>query len=122
MKGCPAINGIYLINDRISLNGLSKEESFTLQTQTLQKYIQDQRIHVVKLNQYQINDYYTIPHALLYDLRKNKSLLDCLVLYSHQVIMDFIYTYPARWLILKSFFKEIIIAPESNEQSIKKIG
>jgi hypothetical protein len=121
LKGCSAINGIYFINDIISLNGLSKEESFVLQKQSLQQYIQDKKIQIGRLNHYQLNDYYTIPHALLYDLKKDKYQLDCLVLYSLKVIEDFIYTYPARWLILKSFFKEIIIVEEQNEQSFKKI-
>jgi len=35
---------------------------------------------------------------------------------------DYIYSYPARWLILKSFFKEIIIVEEQVGQSVKKIG
>jgi hypothetical protein len=115
------MKGIYFINDQISLNGFSKEESLVLQEQTIENYLQDQKIQVVKLNPYQLQNYYTIPHALLYDLKKEKVQLDCFVFYSPQVMGDFIYTYPARWLILKSFFKEIITVEERTDLLIEKV-
>lgn len=114
------MKGIYFINDRISLNGLSKEESFKLQEQSILPYIQQHKIEVVKLNPYQIYDHYTIPHALLYDLKKHRNYLDCLIQYSPFVMEDFINTYPARWFILKSFFKEVITI-EEKELPVKYI-
>lgn len=89
----------------------------TEQEQSIKRFIQDQKIQVVKLNPHQLNEFYTIPHALLYDLKQKKVQLDCLVLYSMQVVEDFIYTYPAKWLILKSFFSEIILL---EERAVKK--
>lgn len=59
-----------LLNERISLEGLSKEESVGLQKRHLLKYIQTNNLDIVKPDIYQINDYYTIQHALLYDLEK----------------------------------------------------
>ncbi|OIK15628.1 hypothetical protein BIV60_08785 [Bacillus sp. MUM 116] len=116
------MKGIYFINDQIKINNLSKEESFTLQEQVILNHIQECDIQVMKLNPNQIYQHYTNPHALLYDLKKNKSQLDCLVLYSPEVMEDFIYTYPARWLILKSYFKEVITLEGKNDQlSIKNV-
>jgi len=115
------LQGIYFINDRISLNGLSKEESLAFQEQSLKKFIDEQKIQVVKFNPYQLNDYYTIPHALLYDLKKEKVSIDCFLYYSSQVIEDFIYRYPAKWLILKSFFKEVISVEKQNDLNIREV-
>jgi len=115
------MKGIYFINDRISLNGLSKEESISLQEQSIKNYISDQNIQIVKLNPYQINEYYTIPHALLYDLKQKKHGFDCFIYYSLQTFEDFIYTYPAKWIILKSFFKDIIIVEKQNDLNVQKV-
>ena len=103
------MKGIYFVNEKISLSGLSEKDSIHLQKSSLTAFIQSRQIQVIKLNPYQINDYYTILHALLYDLKKQKSRLDCLIVYSQQVIEDYILSYPARWLILKSFFHEVIM-------------
>ncbi|PLS07247.1 hypothetical protein [Neobacillus cucumis] len=103
------MKGIYLVNDRISIDGRSLEESTLLQEQSIKEYIMKQDIQVVSLNPYQLKEYYTLPHALLYDLRKKESAFDCLIYYSPQTVEEFIYTYPAKWLILKSYFKEIIL-------------
>ncbi|WP_066064801.1 hypothetical protein [Neobacillus soli] len=115
------MKGIYFINDRISLDGLSKEESLSLQEQSIKKYLSDQKIQIVKLNPCQLNEFYTIPHALLYDLKRQKSGFDCFVHYSFQTIEDFIYTYPAKWLILKSFFKEIIFVEKQKDLNIQNV-
>ncbi|MGG1401029.1 hypothetical protein ABE288_24890 [Bacillus salipaludis] len=116
------MKGIYFINEQIKINNLSKEESFTLQEQSILNHIQSKSIQIVKLNPNQIYQHYSIPHALLYDLKKNKAQLDCLVLYSPEVMEDFIYSYPARWLILKSYFKKIVtLEGKNNEISIKSV-
>ncbi|MGG1674463.1 hypothetical protein ACIFOT_01810 [Neobacillus sp. NRS-1170] len=115
------MKGIYFINDRISLNGLSKEDSSRLQEESIKHYILQQKIEIVTLNPYQVNDYYTIPHALLYDLKKEKRGLDCLIHYSPLVLEDFIYSYPAKWLILKSFFTDIIQVENQNDVNVQKV-
>lgn len=112
------MRSIYFINERICLNGLSKEESFSIQEQSILKYIQDQNIQVIKLNPYQLKDYYTIPHALLYDLKKAKMQLDCFLFHSFEVMEDFIYSYPAKWLILKSFFTDVV---SLNDHPVRKV-
>lgn len=115
------MKGIYFINDRVSLTGLSKEESISLQEQSIKKFLADRNIQIVNLNPYQLNEYYTIPHALLYDLKKEKSQFDCFIYYSQQTIEDFIYTYPARWLILKSFFKEVLSIEKRTDWNVQDV-
>jgi hypothetical protein len=115
------MKGIYFINERISLNGLSKEESIAHQKQTILEHNRNKEILNVKPNPYQLHDYYTNLHALLYDLKKEKQQLDCFVIFSSQIIEDYIYTYPARWLILKSYFKDIITISEQPTIHVKKV-
>jgi hypothetical protein len=105
---CYGMKGIYFINERESINGLSKESSAVLQNQAILHFIERNQIQLIRLNPYQIHDYYTIPHALLYDLKREKNYFDCFIYYSEQMVEDFKITYPARWLILKSYFKEVI--------------
>ncbi|GLB58580.1 hypothetical protein [Cytobacillus sp. NCCP-133] len=116
------MKGIYLINPHWQSGNLSKEESVQLQKQALEAYIEEQNIFPVKLNQWQLNDYYTIPHALLYDLKQHKTDLDILLLYSEKVLKDFIDSYPARWLVLKSFFGEVIFADKQTEEYLEGAG
>jgi hypothetical protein len=116
------LKGIYFINDVISINGLSKEESLRLQVHSIENFISDQKIQVIKLNPYQLKEYYTISHALLYDLKKVNNQLDCFIYYSQQAVEDFMYTYPAKWLILKSFFKEIIVLENQNDLTVQNIS
>ncbi len=115
------LKGIYFINDRICIDGLTKEESTILQEQTIKTYLTEQNIQVVTLNPCQLNEYYTNPHALLYDLKIEKSGFDCFIYYSLQTIEDFIYTYPAKWLILKSYFKEMIIVNKQTDSNIHQV-
>ncbi|OLS36884.1 hypothetical protein [Bacillus sp. MRMR6] len=115
------MQGIYFVNDRISLNSFSKEESLLLQEQNILEHFHNHNIHIVKLNPYQLNEYYTIPHALLYDLKQEKAQFDYFIYYSPQVMEDFIYSYPARWLMLKSYFNEIITIEERTDLIVKKV-
>jgi hypothetical protein len=108
------LNGIYYINESISLGGHSKNDSIQFQKNALVEYIKDQHIQITKLNRYQINDHYSILHALLYDLKKKGIQMDCLILYAPEVINEFITTYPARWILLKSFFSEVILLRASS--------
>jgi hypothetical protein len=102
------MQGIYLINEQMTINLLSREESIEVQKTALLRYLQAQCLEPVKLNPYQIYPHYTIPHALLYDLRQHKRQFDCLLMYSQDTIHDYAKTYPARWLILKSYFDRIL--------------
>lgn len=101
------MQGIYFINEKIHINDLSREESIAIQQRALLDYIEMNRLELVKLNPYQLYTHYTIPHALLYDLKLHKRQFDCLLMYSKNSIEDFADTYPARWLILKSYFDRI---------------
>lgn len=100
------MRGIYFINNQIELAGHTKEESFGLQEQALVEFIYEHKLQVIKLNPYQLNQYYTILHALFYDLRASRAQLDCFAFYSEEVLVDFIRTYPARWLVIKSYFNQ----------------
>ncbi|MFT9599145.1 hypothetical protein [Mesobacillus sp.] len=102
------MQGIYLINEKIHINGLSLDESVEIQQTALLDFMNTERVEPVKLNPYQLNGHYTIPHALLYDLKLHKKQIDCLLMYSKESIDDFAVTYPARWLIMKSYFDTIL--------------
>ncbi|MCM3217739.1 hypothetical protein M3612_25040 [Niallia taxi] len=103
------MNVIYFINERITLEGLSKEDSVCLQKQHLLKYIQINNLNIVKPNIYQTNNYYTIQHALLYDLDKFEiPKVDYLLYYSKEVMEDFVYIYPDYWFLLKNHFNFVI--------------
>ena len=102
------MKGIYFINDKIQLNGLPMQESFQLQEEALVEFLNLHDIQIVAINPDQLNSYYTILHALLYDLKETGIQFDCLACYSQAALDDFINTYPARWLILKSYFENIL--------------
>ena len=102
------MQGVYFINERISLYDLSREESFKLQERTLKNFINENQIRSVKLNPYQIYRHYTILQALLYDLKKSNVQLDCFIYYSNEVVDDFIYIYPDLWILIMSFFNNVI--------------
>ncbi|MEH7118197.1 hypothetical protein V7128_12340 [Neobacillus vireti] len=114
------MKGIYFINDSLCIDGKTNEESIVLQEQAIKEYLTDQNIQVSVLNPYQLKEYYTVPHALLYDLRKENMAFDYFVFYSLQAVQDFIYTYPAKWLILKSYFKEVIVIDKKTSSGQKK--
>lgn len=114
------MRGIYFINEQIKINGLSKTESYQLQEQSLLNWIKTNEIQPVKLNPHQLNTHYTILHALLYDLKAANFQLDCFCFYSNEVLDDFITTYPARWLMIKSYFDRIIPV-SSHEESWGKV-
>ncbi|UYZ23129.1 hypothetical protein [Mesobacillus jeotgali] len=102
------MKGIYLINEKIHINGYVHDESAAIQQAALLDLMNKEGVAPVKLNPYQLNEHYTIPHALLYDLKLHKKQIDCLLMYSNESIGDFALTYPARWLILKSYFDRIL--------------
>ncbi|MBP2241484.1 hypothetical protein J2Z40_002047 [Cytobacillus eiseniae] len=108
------MQGIYFINERWQAGNLTKEESIYLQKHALQAYLKDNQINAVTLNPTQLNNFYTIPHALLHDLKQHSRIhLDCLILFSEDAIADFIYSYPARWIRLKSYFDEVLFVEQA---------
>jgi hypothetical protein len=117
-----AMIGTYFINEKMIIDGLSKDDSIALQISTLQNFMEKHKIMKAKLNPEQLYDFYTNPHALLYDLRKKKVQLDYLIIYSDKIMEDFILYYPARWIIMKSYFKEIIMIIKNEQTPAKKIG
>jgi len=114
------MKGIYFINDSLSIDGKTREESIVLQEQAIKEYLTEQDIQIAVLNRYQLKEYYTVPHALLYDLRKENMEFDYFAFYSQLAVQDFIYTYPAKWLILKSYFKEVIVIDKITSSGQKK--
>ncbi|WP_042356029.1 hypothetical protein [Bacillus rubiinfantis] len=115
------MKGIYFINERLPVQSLTLTESITLQIDSIGTYIKEHNIDIIKLNPYQIYDYYTNPHALLFDVKKQREQLDCLLYYSLRSLEDFIYHYPAKWLILKSFFKEVIEVENHIDRNVQKV-
>lgn len=78
----------------------------------VQVFMEANDIKIVILNPYQINHHYTIPHALLFDLQKAKIAMDYLIMYSNQDVDEFINMYPAKWILLKSYFSDVIFVEE----------
>ncbi|NRG46478.1 hypothetical protein HRF87_17145 [Bacillus sp. CRN 9] len=107
------MKGIYFINEKWVMNDYKTlDESLEIQKESISSFLSTNSIETIKLNPYQLNDYYTIPHALYYDLKQTKPQIDCLIIYSEKVIEDFIESYPARWLVLKSFFNKVVFLDE----------
>ncbi|WP_043932728.1 hypothetical protein [Bacillus sp. EB01] len=78
------------------------------QKQSLYDFLRIKGLKTVKLNPCQLYIHYTNFHALLFDLRKHSKHVNMLLIYSNVCAEDFIKTYPARWLLIKSFFKEVV--------------
>lgn len=102
------MKGIYFINTKIILNGLNLEDSIKTQEEEVLRFVSKENIETIKLNPYQVYIQYTILHALFYDLKQLGTEVDFLIIYSQKVVEDFIYSYPARWILLKSYFNRII--------------
>ncbi|WP_059171983.1 hypothetical protein [Bacillus sp. FJAT-27445] len=102
------MKGIYFINTRISFDGITLEDSIRTQEEEILRFIRNENIETIKLNPYQVYTQYTILHALFYDLKQSGTVVDYLIIYSKKVVEDFIYSYPARWILLKSYFSGII--------------
>ncbi|WNS74664.1 hypothetical protein RRV45_17375 [Bacillus sp. DTU_2020_1000418_1_SI_GHA_SEK_038] len=102
------LKGVYLINER---QHQGTERIFHCKS-AVNSFMKANQIQAVKLNSNQLNDYYTIPHALLYDLNQAKVQLDYLVVYSNQDVNEFIYMYPAKWVLLKSYFSGVVFVEE----------
>lgn len=116
------MKGVYLINEIGGKKMNANKDARTLYCQkVILNYMEKNHIQPVKLNAHQINDYYTIPHALLYDLKHTKMELDYLIIYSRKEIEEFIYHYPAKWLLLKSYFAEVLFVMDKEEHLLEDI-
>ncbi|WP_313799450.1 hypothetical protein [Cytobacillus sp.] len=103
------MKGIYIINEQWQAKDLTREQSIEVQKQAMQIYLKENQISAIKLNPLQLKNYYTIPHALLYDLKQHSgNQLDCLVIFSEETIATFLHSYPARWIRIKSYFNEVV--------------
>jgi hypothetical protein len=107
--------GIILVNPDLHVDHLSKQESVSIQKILAEKYIRNTGIHISHLNKNQINEYYTIPHALLYDLSKTSPQIDCFILYSYKSMDRFRCIYPEKWVELKKHFNEIVYLDSLNQ-------
>lgn len=109
------MKGIYIINELWQTENLTREESIKIQKYAMQTYLRENQITAIKLNRLQLKDYYTIPHALLYDLKQHAGIqLDCLVIFSEEAIANFLYSYPARWIRIKSYFNEVVFVEKQS--------
>ncbi|MGD6879726.1 hypothetical protein [Bacillus infantis] len=99
--------GIYFINEKLAAGDCAPEIVQEIQKKAAQNYMKLNGISPVKLNRWQINEHYENLHALYYDLKEGRTMMDCLVCFNEQSASDFAAAYPARWLLLKSFFHEI---------------
>lgn len=80
-----------------------------IQKIVLDKFLNEKPHTIVQLNDVQVEKFYTIPHALLYDLQKVKhEPLDCLLIYSVESIQRFVSIYPEKWLMICTYFRDII--------------
>ncbi|MBM7693083.1 hypothetical protein JOC77_002522 [Peribacillus deserti] len=104
------MEGLYYINERITIQGLDKTLSTHTQVNGIRKYISENNLQTIKLNPYQIKDYYTILHALLYDLEKNGTRFEFLLFYSDDAVAKFRYHYPEKWEQLGLYFRYFITA------------
>ncbi|MBU8879804.1 hypothetical protein BGM26_12475 [Bacillus sp. FJAT-29790] len=116
------MNGIILINESRSLRNFTKKESLEYQSKAIRSFLKEKCIQNVLLNPHQINDYYSNPHALLYDLKQKCPHLDCLIMYSEDAIGDFINSYPARWLLLKSYFDKVLFIDQHIQAPYEDVG
>lgn len=90
-----------------------------IQKIVLEKYLNDHSHTIFQLNDFQVEKFYTIPHALLHDLQKVKQEpLDCLLIYSVESIERFVSIYPEKWLMICTYFHDIqtIIGPQFHSE------
>ncbi|PLT33740.1 hypothetical protein [Bacillus sp. V5-8f] len=103
------MNGIVLLNPNLPIGQLQQKESLLFQKMLVYKLVDEWKVEIIKLNPYQIHEYYTIPHALLYDLKtKRNGMVDYLLLYSFKAVIRFQYIYPEKWVELESFFSKTV--------------
>ncbi|WP_409304507.1 hypothetical protein [Peribacillus sp. SCS-155] len=100
--------GIALLNPELKMAALSPDESLTVQKVAADRFIREFGIIPLVLNPHQLNNYYTIPHALLFDLKKyHVSKVDYLILYSLRTVERFQYIYPEKWTQLICSFHQV---------------
>ncbi|WP_135122127.1 hypothetical protein [Jeotgalibacillus proteolyticus] len=99
------MNGIMLLNKHLPLT--CTEHCPNFQLAHLTEYVQANGINLAILNPEQVHPYYTIPYALLHDLKKKQARLDCLMMYSYETIASYDYGFSENWAELQSYFKEI---------------
>jgi len=102
------MRAIVLLNPNGNSQNHDKNHHLLIQKIVLEKFLCDQPYKIVQLNSLQVETFYTIPHALLYDLQQTKhEPLDCLIIYSTQIIQRFVSIYPEKWLMICKYFYDI---------------
>lgn len=102
------MRAIVLLNPNENKEKHDNLDHLLMQKIVLAKFLCDQPYKIVQLNPLQVETFYTIPHALLYDLQKSKDEpLDCLIIYSPQSIHRFVAIYPEKWLMICKYFHDI---------------
>ncbi|KIL51099.1 hypothetical protein [Jeotgalibacillus campisalis] len=99
------MEGIMLINKEYSVPFTPC--SVTYQHMQLVDFVQKHQIHLKVLNPHQIHPFYTIPDALLYDLKRKNQTIDVLLLYSADVFNQYEYIFPDYWNKLLNHFDEV---------------
>ncbi|WP_051348415.1 hypothetical protein [Peribacillus kribbensis] len=102
------VEGLYFINNRIELEERNRQRSIEIQIKSTRQYISTHSLHIITINPYQLHDYYTILHALLFDLQNKDLYCDFLLIHSQGVIEDFIFHYPEYWRKLSTRFNRLI--------------
>ncbi|MBD3107488.1 hypothetical protein IEO70_03845 [Bacillus sp. AGMB 02131] len=119
------MKGLILLNRQVYLGKANGEAKLLHDAGELLYFAKEHQIKLIKLNPYQLNNYYTIPFALHYDLEKAKESFDCLIIYSASHFEDFRIDYGDYWNTIRSHFAFVAEAARDIQQkpsvSIKEI-
>lgn len=101
------MNGIILTNKFRKNNNIDPSISYEMELECISEYVSMNKINLVTLNPHQINHYYTIPEALLYDLKKTNRKIDCLVMFSMETVYRFSFIFPEYWDQMRAYFTQV---------------
>ncbi|WP_409291924.1 hypothetical protein [Peribacillus sp. SCS-37] len=92
------MKGLFFINDRMPLEGcISLQESKSRQLSASLSFILEHDLEILRLNPFQVNDFYTLPHAMLFDLNLTSAKPDFLLVYSAEALHKFQHVFPEEW-------------------------
>ena len=109
------MDGIILTNKFRKNNHEDPSISYEMEMDCINEYIKINKIRLVTLNPDQINPYYTIPEALLYDLKRTNRKIDCLVLFSMETVHRFSIIFPEYWNQLRTYFNQVSCVTPPNQ-------
>ncbi|WP_409294627.1 hypothetical protein V1498_15765 [Peribacillus sp. SCS-26] len=103
------MKGLFFINDRMPLECCtSLHESKSRQISASLSFIREHNLEILRLNPFQVNDFYTIPHAMLFDLNLTNEKPDFLLVYSPKTLHKFQHVFPEEWEKLQSRIPAVI--------------